>query len=149
MLLTSGFAAAVLLLVRETRVPPTGAGPVSITTPNEESPPVTDFGTSVSDRTFGVRTVRFALLDNPLAVAFMLTTVFADTGVVLIVKPIEVEPAGTVTLLTAGFATAALLLESATTISPGAAGHSSVTTPAALLPPVTAVGTSVTDLTLI
>src|SRR6267143_1793437 len=42
-------AAAVLLLERETRAPPVGAGPLSVTLPMEGDPPLTLVGFSVSE----------------------------------------------------------------------------------------------------
>ena len=53
-------ATAVLLLARETRAPPLGAGPLSVTLPVEGDPPLTLVGFSVSEVRVGV-TVRKAV----------------------------------------------------------------------------------------
>src|SRR5258708_25757192 len=47
--LTGTVAAAVLLLERETRAPPVGAGPLSLTLPVEGDPPLTLVGFSASE----------------------------------------------------------------------------------------------------
>ena len=46
-------ATAVLLLARETRAPPLGAGPLSVTLPVEGDPPLTLVGFSVSEERVG------------------------------------------------------------------------------------------------
>jgi len=52
--LASTVATAVLLLERETRAPPVGAGPLSLTLPVEGDPPLTLVGFSVSEVRVGV-----------------------------------------------------------------------------------------------
>src|SRR3989440_4381314 len=68
----------------------------------------------------------------------MVPGVDAATALVLIVKVAVVLAAGTVTL--PGTVAAALLLESVTCAPPAGAAPSSVTVPVELLPPVTVVG---------
>ena len=58
--LTGTVATAVLLLERETRAPPVGAGPLSLTLPVEGDPLLTLVGFSVSEVRVGVTTVREA-----------------------------------------------------------------------------------------
>ena len=52
--LTGTVAAAMLLLERETRAPPVGAGPLSFRLPVEGNPPLTLVGFSVSEVRVGV-----------------------------------------------------------------------------------------------
>src|SRR6266850_3110214 len=68
----------------------------------------------------------------------MMTAVEAATALVLTGKVALVAPAGTVTL--PGTVAAELLLDSVTCVPPPGAGPSSVTVPVELLPPVTVVG---------
>jgi len=58
--LASTVAAAVLLLDRETRAPPVGAGPLSFRLPVEGDPALTLVGFSVNEVRVGVTTVREA-----------------------------------------------------------------------------------------
>jgi hypothetical protein len=73
----------------------------------------------------------------------MTAGVFADTGVVVIVKVALVAPAAIVTL--AGTRAADVLLLNVTTAPPVGAAPVKVTVPVELLPPTTAVGLVVTD----
>jgi hypothetical protein len=54
-----------LLLERETAAPPAGAGPFNVTVPVELNPPVTELGSSVSDKTVGGSTVSEAVRVAP------------------------------------------------------------------------------------
>lgn len=58
-------ATRVLLLARETTDPPLGAGPLSVTVPLEELPPVTVDGLKISDESTGGITVSEAVLVPP------------------------------------------------------------------------------------
>jgi len=58
-------AAAVLLLERVTTAPPAGAGPVKVTVPVEEFPPMTEAGVSVTELSAEAVTVRVAVLVAP------------------------------------------------------------------------------------
>jgi len=138
-------AAVVLLLESVTCAPPVGAGPLSVTVPVEEFPPVTLVGFSVSDERVGGGggagvTVSEADLVAPLKVAEMATVADAATALVLTVKVALVAPAATVTL--EGTLAAVLLLESVTCAPPVGAGPLSVTVPLEEFPPVTLVGFS-------
>ena len=74
-----------------------------------------------------------------------MTAVEAATALVLTGKVALVAPAGTVTL-PATVATAGLLLDSVTGAPPAGAGPFSLTVPVELLPPVTVVGLTLSEL---
>ena len=73
----AGTLAALLLLLRRTCAPPAGAGPLSVTVPVEDVPPITLAGLSVSDETVGsgTVTVRVAALLVALPAELVTTTV--------------------------------------------------------------------------
>jgi len=58
-------AAAVVLLERATMAPLAGAGPVKVTVPVEEFPPMTEAGVSVTELSVEAVTVRVAVLIAP------------------------------------------------------------------------------------
>jgi hypothetical protein len=58
-------AAAVLLLERVTVAPPVGAGPVKVTVPVDDVPPITEVGLSVTELRVAAETVRVAVLVTP------------------------------------------------------------------------------------
>jgi hypothetical protein len=58
-------AAAVLLLVRVTTAPPDGAGPVKVTVPVDDVPPITEVGLRVTEVSVAAVTVRVAVLVTP------------------------------------------------------------------------------------
>ena len=58
-------AAAVLLLVRVTTAPLDGAGPVKVTVPVEEVPPITEVGLSVTEVSVAAVTVKVAVFVAP------------------------------------------------------------------------------------
>jgi hypothetical protein len=141
------WAAAALLLVRLTTVPPTCAGPVSVTVPVDDSPPSTVAGltlTAVSPATSAV-TVRVAVRETLLWVAVIVTGVSAATGLVVTVNMAVVAPAATV-ILTGSCAAAVLLLVRLTTIPPAGAGPLSVTVPIDDAPPSSVAGLTLTAL---
>ena len=73
----AGTLAALLLLLSRTCAPPAGAGPLSVTVPVEDVPPITLAGLSVSDETAGsgTVTVRVAALLVALPAELVTTTV--------------------------------------------------------------------------
>jgi hypothetical protein len=139
-------ATAVLLLESETRAPPLGAGPLRVTVPVDDDPPVTLLGLTPTEDsvTAGGVTVSDAVCVAPLYDAEMLTEVEVDTVLVLTVKVAVVAPAETVTL-DGTEATAVLLLESWTTAPPLGAGALRVTVPVEELPPATLAGFNVRE----
>jgi hypothetical protein len=88
-------------------------------------------------------TVILAVFVTPLARAWMSAVLVAETVEVFTWKVAVLVPAGRVTLLTAGVATAVLLDDRATVIEPGAAGHSSVTVAVDVAGPRSRLGDSV------
>lgn len=80
-----GTDADVALEERVTVVPPVGAAPVRVTVPVEEVPPVTDVGLTATLDAVGASTVSFAVLVDAPEVPVIVTTVFAATGVVVMV----------------------------------------------------------------
>jgi hypothetical protein len=144
------WATAVLLLESATIAPPEGAAPVSVTVPVEDcTPPTTLVGFSVNDERVGGGgaagvTVSEADRVAPLLVAEMVAVVDAATALVLTVNVVVVAPAATVTL-DGTWATAVLLLESATVAPPAGAAPLRVTVPVEEFPPKTLVGLSVSD----
>ena len=128
-------AAEGLLLDRATKIPPTGAGPLSVTVPVElAAPPVTLAGFRATERTCGGWMLK-AALEVPLNVAVIVAVVVRATALVFTGKLAWIAPAGT--LIEACTDAAALLLASATMIPPAGAWAFSVTTAVAMLPPVT------------
>ena len=141
-------ATAVLLLDSVTTDPPDGAGPLRVTVPCDELPPVTVVGESDSVDSDGPLaapgvTVSTAPHDV-LRTAQIFACVVDDTLVVPTVKVAVVEPAGTVTV--AG-AVAGDIGEICTVAPPEGAGALMVTVPVDELPPATVVGLSASDVT--
>src|SRR5206468_5960528 len=93
-------ATLVLLLERATTAPPLGAGPLSVTVPVEELPPVTLVGLRLSDESVGGAGVTVSEADRvvPLSDPEMVTGVVVDTALVLTGKVALVALPGTVTL---------------------------------------------------
>ena len=60
-----GVAADVLLLVRVTTAPPDGAGPVKVTVPVDEVPPITELGLRLTEVSAAAVTVRVAVFVTP------------------------------------------------------------------------------------
>jgi hypothetical protein len=137
-------ATKLLLLDRLTTTPPLGAGPLSVTVPVAEFPPVTLVGLSVSEESVADLTTSDAVRVTPLYEAEMLAEVDVPTGLVLTVNVALVAPAATVTL-DGTIAALGLLLDRLITASPLGAGPLSVTVPEADVPPVTLVGLNVSE----
>lgn len=141
----------VLLLTRETTVPPLGAAALRVTVPVDESPPFRLVGLRVSDDNVtpepgvgvGVgdakgATVSVAVSVTPPLVAVIVTVVVVAAGLVPMKKPPDFTPCGTVTL--AGtLTTDGLLLLRRTWVSDVAAA-ARVATPLAPAVPTTEVG---------
>ena len=142
--LAGAWAAAVLLLESVTTAPPTGAGPLNVTVPVEESPPTTDVGLRLTDVRVAAVTVKVVVRVTVLYSAEIVTEVLLATGLVVMVKVAVVAPAATVTLAGA-WAAAVLLLETVTSAPPTGAGPLNVTVPVEDTPPSTDVGLRVTD----
>jgi hypothetical protein len=137
-------AAAMLLLERVTRTPPVGAGPLRVTVPVEEFPPITLEGLrETEDKTTAGVTVKVAVLVVPAGYApEIVTCVELATALVETENVALLTPGGIVTLGTATWATPALLLERFTVAPPVGAGPLRVTVPVEELPPVTDTGFS-------
>ena len=136
-------AVVALLLCRVTETPPMGAAPVSVTVPVELFPPTTDVGVLVSADIVGAFTVSVVVRATPY-VPESVTEVFVATGVVVMVKVADREPAAIVTL--AGTCAAdVLLLPNVTTAPTDGAAPLRVTVPVELLPPTTGLGDLLTE----
>ena len=138
----AGTDAAALLLESPTVDPVDGAGPVNVTVPVEEAPPVTAVGLKVTERGLGALTVSWAVA-VPLSVAVIVGVAAETLAVVVTVKFAVVAPASTFT--EAGTLAAALSLESPTELPPEGAGPVNVTVPVEDVPPITLVGFRTTE----
>jgi hypothetical protein len=139
-----GTVALVLLLERETIVPPVGAAVFKFTVPVEALPAVTVVGLRASEIRPGGLNVSSAVLLALLQVALMVAVPGAF-AVVLMVNVADEALAGTVTL--AGTVALALLLPSVTIVPPVGATLLKVTVPVEVLPEVTVAGFRETELT--
>jgi len=140
-----GTAVAVPVLLTETTKPPTGAGPVIVTVPVLDVPPITDDGVKVIPSTVDRFTVNVAVFVTPFAAALTVAVTFAETDNVVAVAPALTAPSGTV--IDAGTPTAALFEDSATAKPPAGAGPAKVTVTSADVPPITEFGLTTTDST--
>jgi len=124
-----------------TVTPPAGATPLKVIVAVEEVPPRTLVGLRLIETSVGGGGVTVSAADRvtPPDVAEIVTVCADVTAFVGNENPTVVAPAGTVTLAGTA-ATAALLLDSATTAPPAGAAALSVTVPVDALPPVTLVG---------
>jgi hypothetical protein len=137
-------AAAVLLLVSVTVAPPAGALPFRVTVAVLFAPPVTVAGFSETEEGVNGLTVSVAVLLTPLYVAVIVTEVAAVTAAVVMLNVAVLAFAAKV--IEAGtLAAVELLLVSVTTTPPVGAAPVRVTVPVLEVPPVTAVGLTVTD----
>ena len=140
-----GTTASELLLARLTAVPPSPAGPLSVTAPVAIVPPPTVVGfteTELSAAGVTVNVAVFAADPEPaeiVAVTCVLTPV-VETG-----KLAELAPGATVT--EAGTVTVPVLELKGATNPPAGAAPDRVTTPSAAVPPWTLVGLTLTPLT--
>ena len=138
-----------LLLERETRTPPFGAGPLSVTVPIEGVGPTKVRGLSVSEVRVGPAggcgvTFREAVCITPELAAEIVTAAALAVVMVETWKAAPIDPAATVTL--AGtVATEVLLLDKEKTMPPLGAGLLRVICPVEGFPPLTLVGLSVSE----
>jgi hypothetical protein len=133
-----------LLLVRVTTAPPDGAGPVKLTVPVEEVPPVTEAGFKLTELRAAAVSVKVAVFVTPW-VPEIVTEALDATADVVIVKVAVVAPVATVTL--AGKCAAeVLLLVRVTTAPPDGAGPVKLTVPVEDVPPTTETGFKPTEL---
>jgi hypothetical protein len=128
-------AIEVLLLETATTDPPAGAGPLSVTVPVEELPPMVLDGFNVSEVRTGGSTVIVAVCVTPLKTADTVAVVAVATGLVVTLNVLLVAPSGMVTV--AGTATDGSLLDKETTAPPEGAAALSVRVPVTGVPPVT------------
>jgi hypothetical protein len=105
--------------VSETVTPPEYAGPVSVTVPLTFLPPVVDSGEIPNEANAWVTPIEVDVV-VPLKDASIVTVVFELTGLLLSVKIVWSEPAGTATLAGTG-STDGLLLVKATIVPPAGA----------------------------
>jgi len=115
---------------------PGGAGPLIVTVPVTERPPVTAERLSVKLVGVGRTSVKEAEAEPPFATAVIFTVVVWVTPLVWILKEACVWPAETVT--DAGSVAAAESLLSDTITPPAGAGMERVTVPMMTAPPVAA-----------
>jgi len=137
----AGVVAAVALEVMVTTIPPVGAGPLSVTVPEELFPPMTAVGDTFRPVIVGELIVRVAVAEEAPVVAVIVADVWEETADVEILKETDVAPADTVTL--AGGVAPAALEVSETVKPPAGAGLPSANVPVDEAPPVTAVGETV------
>jgi hypothetical protein len=141
---TEAADADVLLLVKLTTAPPVGAGPFKVTVPETDVPPLTVVGAvNVNPESAGEFIVRFADAVAPLKVAEIVAVAAAATAVVLTANVAVELPLRTVT--EPRTVAEELLLERLITVFAVAAALK-VTVPVDEVPPVTAVGLTVTEL---
>jgi hypothetical protein len=141
-------ATAVLLLDSVTTEPPDGAGPLSVTVPCDEMPPVTVVGDSDSVESDGALAAPGVTVSTAPHVVFSTAHSFAcvvdETLVVPTLKVAVVAPPGTVTV---GGTVAGDIDESCTVAPPAGAGAFNVTVPVDDVPAVTVLGLSASDVT--
>lgn len=137
-----GTVAAVWLLLREIDIPPVGAGPLRVTVPVELAPPVRVVGFKLNPDRCGGFTVNVAEIDVAPSVPVIFGKDWRATGEVVIENVALVVPAGTFTL--AGTIALEKLLDRLTVVPPTGAGIATVTVPVEVVPPVTAVGLTLT-----
>ena len=141
-------ATAVLLLDSVTTEPPDGAGPLSVTVPCDDVPPVTVAGDSDSVDSDGAPAAPGVTVSTAPHVVFSTAHSFAcvvdETLVVPTVKLAVVAPPGTVTV---GGTVAGDIDESCTVAPPDGAGAFKVTVPVDEAPAVTVLGLSARDVT--
>ena len=136
-------AADGLLVESDTDAPPGGAAPLRTTMPPTLAPPVTLPAPSITDCRVGALGLAPRLMKSdlvtPPALASMRTVVKVATGLVVIVKLVELLPAGT-EILAGTWTSDGLSLVSVTRPPPAGAGATSCTVPVVDAPPTTELG---------
>jgi hypothetical protein len=138
-----------LLLERETRAPPLGAGPLSVTAPTEGDPPTTGLGVKLREVRVGPPggwgvTVSEAVCIKPELEAEIVTLVELAVVMVVTWNTAVVNPAAIVTL-GGTVATEVLLLDKEKTAPPLGAGALRMISPVEVFPPFTLVGFNVSE----
>ena len=139
-----------LLLERETRAPPLGALPLSVTAPEEDNPPTTVLGLKESEVRVGPPgggwgvTVSEAVCARPELEAEIVTVVELDVALVDTGNAAIVDPAAMLTL-GGTVATEVLLLDKEKMAPPLGAGALRMISPVEVFPPLTLVGFNVTE----
>jgi len=126
------------LLVKETKIPPVGAGAVSVTVPVDGDPPITVVGFRLRLDKVKPLIVNVALTEFAPTPAVIVALIGHATCVVEIVKVAVVAPAFTDTV--AGTVAADWLLPRLTAIPPAGATPFRVTVPVDDAPPIKAEG---------
>ncbi len=139
-------AALVLLLIKVTVRPTGGAGPLKTNVPTEPTPPVTGLGLNVSDVITAGLTVSVPVTLLAPSVAVTVTTVALATPTVVAVNVCDVFPAAIITV--AGTVTEGSPLLKETVIPPVGATSLIVAVPVELVPPVTATGLKLSEVTV-
>jgi hypothetical protein len=134
----------VLLLVSMTVVPPTGAGPESVTVPVEEEPASTAVGDKVREVRAGGLTSKVVLIVTVPSDALIVAVTGPATGVVPMLKFADIDPERTVT--DAGTEAQAWSLVRLIDVPVEGAGAFKATLPKAAAPPVTVVGEMLNEL---
>lgn len=134
----AGTVAAALLLETTTVEPAVGAGPLSVTVPVEDAPPIKELGLTATEETPGEFTVRVAIFETAPRVEVIVTLAETETAVVPIENVADDLPEAIVT--ETGTVADGLLLNNETTMPEGPAGPVRVTVPMEGLPPTTAAG---------
>jgi len=139
----AGTETAVPVLLTATTKPPDGAGPVIVTEPVLELPPITDVGVNVSASTVGRLTVSVPDFVIPFADAEIVAVTLVETATVAADAVADVAPSETV--MVAGTVTAALLEARVTVKPPAGAGPAKETDTDDDDPPITETGFTVTE----
>ena len=126
-----------------TTVPAVGAGPLRVTVPVADPPPVTRVGERVRDLSAGAVMLREAVAVEVPRVAVSVAVIEVETAEVATEKLATVAPPATVTV--AGTTALVVLELSLTVIPPAGATLPRVTVPVVEVPPITEVGATLSE----